>query len=91
MYIFTRHLSKIFTQPVLQINLQNLVENYQSLSKIINPATPSAVIKDDAYGLGACDVAKILYEKADCRNFWVAHAVEGKNIADVVPDANIFV
>lgn len=91
MHIFTRHLSKIFTQPVLQINLNNLVENYKTLSKIIAPATPSAVVKDDAYGLRAAEVAKVLYEKAECRNFWVAHAVEGKTIVDVVPEANIFV
>lgn len=91
MRIFTRPLSKIFTQPVLQINLNKLVENYKTLCKIIEPATPSAVVKDDAYGLDATEVAKVLYEKADCRNFWVAHAVEGANIAQVVPEANIFV
>lgn len=91
MRIFTRPLSKIFTQPVLQINLNKLVENYRILSQIIAPATPSAVVKDDAYGLDATKVAKVLYEKADCRNFWVAHAVEGAKIAQVVPEANIFV
>ena len=91
MSIFTRPLSKIFTQPVLQINLDNLVENYELLCKVIAPATPSAVVKDDAYGLRAVEVAKVLYEKAGCRNFWVAHAVEGETIFDVVPDANIFV
>lgn len=91
MHIFTRHLSKIFTQPVLQINLNNLVENYRMLSDIIAPATPSAVVKDDAYGLRASEIAKVLYEKAECRNFWVAHAVEGETIVDSVPDSNIFV
>ena len=91
MRIFTRPLSKIFTQPVLQINLDNLAENYRVLSRIIAPATPSAVVKDDAYGLRAVEVAKALYEKADCRNFWVAHAVEGATIVEAVPEANIFV
>ncbi|MBQ4400115.1 MAG: alanine racemase [Alphaproteobacteria bacterium] len=91
MSIFTRPLSKIFTRPVLQINLDNLVENYRILSEIIAPATPSAVVKDDAYGLCAVEVAKVLYEKADCRNFWVAHAIEGETIFNSVPDANIFV
>lgn len=91
MRIFTRPLSKIFTQPVLQINLDNLAENYRVLSRIIAPATPSAVVKDDAYGLHAAEVAQALYEKTDCRNFWVAHAVEGEKIFDAVPDANIFV
>lgn len=91
MSIFTRPLSKILTQPVLQINLNNLVENYKLLSKIIAPATPSAVVKDDAYGLEAAVVAKALYDKAECRNFWVAHAIEGETIAEAVPEANIFV
>lgn len=91
MSIFTRSISKIFTRPVLQINLNNLVDNYSMLSKIIAPAIPSAVVKDDAYGLKAAEVAKVLYEKAGCRNFWVAHAIEGETIFNSVPDANIFV
>ena len=91
MGIFTRPESKIFTQPVLKIDLNRLIDNYKTLSEIIAPATPSAVVKDDAYGLGATEVAKALYERANCRNFWVAHALEGARIAEFVPEANIFV
>lgn len=91
MNIFTRANNKIFTQPILEINLKKLVENYKQLEQIIAPATASAVIKDDAYGLGAEVVAKALYEEGNCRNFWVAHAVEGKKVAETVRDANIFV
>ena len=56
----------IFTRPVLQINLQNLVENYKKLQKIASPALAAAVVKDNAYGLGAEMVAEALYNHADC-------------------------
>lgn len=81
----------IYTRPILEINLHKLVENYKRLVQIIAPAKPSAVVKDDAYGLGADKVAQVLYEKADCRDFWVAHAVEGAKIAEFIPGANIYV
>ena len=91
MSIFTRAEKNFFTQPVMEVNLDKLVDNYKLLEKIIAPATASAVVKDDAYGLGAGIVAKTLYEKAGCRNFWVAHALEGARIAESVPGVNIFV
>lgn len=81
----------IFTRPVLQINMNYLVDNYKRLQKIAAPAIASAVVKDDAYGLGADVVAKTLYEKAKCRNFWVAHAVEGAKIAEFVSNSRIYV
>ena len=81
----------IFTRPVLQINLNNLVENYKKLREIAAPAAAAAVVKDNAYGLGAEMIAETLYTKADCRNFFVAHAVEGERIAPLVPDAEIYV
>ena len=81
----------IFTRPVLQINLNNLVANYKKLREIAAPAVAAAVVKDNAYGLGAEMVAEALYNKADCRNFFVAHAVEGERIASLVPEAKIFV
>ena len=81
----------IFTRPVLQINLDNLVANYKKLREIASPAVAAAVVKDNAYGLGAEMVAETLYNKADCRNFFVAHAVEGERIAPLVPEAKIFV
>ena len=81
----------IFTRPVLEINLNNLIDNYLKLKQIIAPAKPSAVVKDDAYGLNAEIIAKTLYEKAGCRDFWVAHAVEGAKIAPLFKNANIYV
>ncbi len=89
MSIFTRTNLHINTRPVLEINLNRLLDNYKMLCEVIAPAIPSAVVKDDAYGLDAAVVAKTLYEGANCYDFWVAHAVEGAKIAPQVPGAKI--
>lgn len=81
----------ILTRPILEIDLNKLVENFKYLQTIAGKATAAAVVKDDAYGLGAVEVAKILYQKADCRTFFVAHAVEGEQIYPFVKDADIYV
>lgn len=81
----------ILTRPFLQINLDNLLENYRTLQKIAAPAVCAAVVKDDAYGLGAEKIVPLLYKKVNCRNFFVAHAVEGAKIAPLAPQANIYV
>lgn len=81
----------ILTRPILEIDLRNLLDNYRMLEKIAPHAAPAAVVKDDAYGLGAKIVAELLYTQGGCRNFFVAHAIEGERIAPLVPQAKIFV
>lgn len=81
----------ILTRPILEINLNHLVENYKQLQQLASHSTPAAVVKDDAYGLDAKVVAKTLYDKAQCRNFFVAHAIEGERIKEFVPNATIYV
>ena len=81
----------ILTRPILEINLDNLIANYKLLQQIAPKAEAAAVVKDDAYGIGAVLVAQTLYEQAKCRCFFVAHGVEGAKIRKVVPDARIFV
>ena len=81
----------IFTRPILEINLKHLLENYLQLKALAKDSIPAAVIKDDAYGLDAKVIAKTLYDKALCRNFFVAHAIEGERIRPLVPEAKIFV
>ncbi len=81
----------IYTTPVLNINLKKLIENYKQLMTMSTPAIPSAVVKDDAYGIGAKIVAQTLYKKAHCRHFFVAHAKEGADIRPYAPDATIYV
>ncbi len=81
----------ILTQPILEINLSNLLENFLTLEKIAKPAIAAAVVKDDAYGLGAEQIVPLLYDTAGCRHFFVAHAVEGMKIAPLADKAVIYV
>ena len=81
----------ILTRPILEINFENILANYKTLQKIAPKAIAAAVVKDDAYGIGAGKVAEMLYQKAECRTFFVAHGVEGERIRPYVPEAEIFV
>ena len=91
MNILKKLTSNIIVSPVLEVNLNRLLENYKLLNQIISPATPSAVVKDDAYGVGAQKVVKTLYERAGCRNFWVAHASEAEKVIELAPNARFYV
>ena len=61
---------------LLTIDLRAIVENYRILQAQIGAATCGAVVKADAYGLGAAKVAPALFA-AGCRHFFVAHLEEG--------------
>ena len=78
------------TSPKLHIQLSHLVDNYHFLKKKCAAAYPAAVVKDNAYGLGAQAVAKRLAREG-CRRFFVAHACEGERIRQVLPAADIYV
>ncbi|EJF89347.1 alanine racemase [Bartonella tamiae] len=69
---------------IATIDLDAIAHNYQLLCKKIAPAQCSAVVKADAYGLGAANVAHILY-KAGCRIFFVAQLNEGRDLKKVLP------
>ncbi len=82
----------MFTLPRLTINLNTVLENYKSFQNHSAPGTTvSAVVKNDAYGLGTKAVADVLYRIGGCRNFFVAHALEGQIVRQVAPDSNIYV
>lgn len=81
----------VLTRPILEINLDNLEKNYRFLQTLAQGAEAAAVVKDDAYGLGAETVAERLYENAGCRTFFVAHGIEGEKIRPHVPNAKIYV
>lgn len=81
----------ILTRPILEIDLNNLLNNYKSLKALSGHAQAAAVVKDDAYGLHADIVAKKLYEEGSCRHFFVAHGIEGERIRNLVPEAAIYV
>ena len=77
--------------PKVTIDLSAIKENYQMISKILGKnVIASAVVKNDAYGLGAQKVSQALYE-IGCTNFWTAYIKEAIDIRRVLPlDANIF-
>lgn len=63
-------------QAVLTVDLGAVVANWRSLGARHAPGAVAAVVKADAYGLGAVPVARAL-AAAGCRHFFVAHLVEG--------------
>ena len=75
---------------VLEVDLNAIVANWRLLLAL-HPSGPVAgVIKADAYGLGACEVAAALHA-AGCRHFFVAYLDEALAVRDVVPGAMLAV
>ncbi len=73
---------------ILQVDLAAIVANWRHLSAS-HPSGPVAgVVKANAYGLGAQQVALALYN-AGCRHFFVAVLHEALAIRTLVPDAMI--
>ena len=61
---------------VLEIDLGGIVANWHLLARLAAPAGCAAVVKANAYGLGAAPVARALLA-AGCRVFFVATLDEG--------------
>ncbi|MBA9061301.1 alanine racemase [Methylobacterium fujisawaense] len=61
---------------LLTIDLGAIADNYRALALQAGPAVCAAVVKADAYGLGAERVAPVL-AAAGCRHFFVAQVGEG--------------
>ncbi|NSY44695.1 alanine racemase [Agrobacterium tumefaciens] len=59
----------------LTIDLGALRDNYLALAAMAPTSQTAAVVKADAYGLGADIVSQVLFD-AGCRNFFVAHIDE---------------
>ena len=75
----------------LIIDIAAIVANWKALAAKAPGARAAAVVKADAYGLGAARVAPALYE-AGARDFFVALAAEGREIRPLLPqDARVFV
>ncbi len=60
---------------VLTIDLDAIASNYQFLKGQVQPALCAAVLKADAYGLGAETIAPTLYNSG-CRHFFTAYTDE---------------
>jgi alanine racemase len=63
--------------PRFDIDLAALCDNYRRLKQSAPGAEAAAVVKCDAYGLGAERVAAVLRQKEGCRTFFVAYSEEG--------------
>jgi alanine racemase len=76
---------------VLSIDLDAIVANWRELARRVVPGSCAAVVKADAYGLGAAQVVAALHQ-AGCRTFFVALMDEGIALRKVLPlDAMIHV
>ena len=71
---------------VLTVDLGAVVANYRALRRRLGRAACGAVVKADAYGLGAAQVAPALFD-AGCRAFFVAQRAEGLALRPHLPDA----
>src|SRR5690349_18415050 len=61
---------------ILEIDLGAIVANWRLLAQKVAPAACAAVVKANAYGLGAAPAARAL-AAAGCRLFFVATLDEG--------------
>jgi alanine racemase len=71
-------------EAVLEIDLAGIVANWRMLAARVEPARCAAVVKADAYGLGAAQVSTAL-AAAGCRLFFVATLDEGMALRKVLP------
>ena len=78
------------SRATLTIDLDAIADNYRQLAERVVPAACSAVIKADAYGLGAVAVGPRLHD-AGVRLFFVAHLTEAITLRRHVPEAEIAV
>jgi len=79
---------------VLTVDLDAIARNFRMLADRVQPAECAAVVKADAYGLGAAEVAPALV-RAECHNFFVAQLGEGvalrRTLRRVKSNATIYV
>lgn len=75
---------------VLSIDLGAVADNYRILKERLDRAECAAVVKADGYGLGAAQVAQVLFD-AGCRQFFVAHVGEGVRLRQTLDNADIHI
>jgi alanine racemase len=82
--------SEDFEAARLTVRLGAIVANYRTYCRMTGPCAVAAVVKADAYGLGAAAVAPALV-RAGCDTFFVARLAEGIALRKALPQARIFV
>lgn len=79
-----------FDGPTLTINLSALIANYRLLAGHFSGEECGAVVKANAYGVGADEVSEAL-AKAGCNTFFVATLEEGIALRRLLPERRIAV
>ena len=74
---------------VVTIDLRQIAANWQSLARLVDGAACGAVVKADAYGLGARRVIPAL-AVAGCKTFFIATPDEAEEARACAPNATIF-
>jgi alanine racemase len=74
---------------VITVDLDVLASNWRALADRVMPAECAAVVKANAYGLGAERVIPAL-RRAGCTTFFIATADEGADARRFAPDATVF-
>jgi alanine racemase len=69
----------------LTIDLAAIKANFALIARQVAPARVAAVVKADAYGLGATRVVAVLLGEG-CRDFFVAHLAEALQLKPGLPD-----
>ena len=79
-----------FQAARLTVRLGAIAANYRTYRRMTGPASVAAVVKADAYGLGASQIAPAL-AGVGCDSFFVARLEEGVRLRKLLPQARIFV
>jgi alanine racemase len=74
----------------VRVDLDALARNYLLFSQRAAPAECAAVVKADAYGLGAERVVRRLLREG-CKRFFVATAAEAREVRAIAREAEIAV
>lgn len=90
MHIFSQDDASARAGAWLTVSLKAIANNYDLVAGLGAGAECAAVVKADAYGLGAAQVAQALAGR-DAGTFFVAHLDEGIALRAVLPQARIFV
>ena len=74
---------------LVRINLDAIASNWRALADRVTPARCGAVVKADAYGLGAARVIPTLAD-AGCTDFFIATPGEAETARALLPTADLY-
>ena len=75
---------------ILEVNIKNIIYNYNKLKKINSKGVTSAVVKANAYGTGVDTISKLLVREG-CKDFFVATIEEAIDLRKKNKNINIYI